>query len=133
MSFERKKKIRLRDGREVWMYSFVRYKDVASGKFISREELGEDPALGYGEKMPPDLDEIEDQILSTLTEIAANPELAVKSSSSIRMLLGMVEKMKRKAVEPRSEEWFILGRDLAKEVLEMLDEDDLSNSCSIPE
>jgi len=121
---KQREKIRFSDGREVWRYSFVRYRDSASGKFISKEELGEDPALELDKQVPPDLDEIEDLILSTLTEITAVPELAVKSSSSMKMLLELVQKRKRESAASEEEEWFILGRGLAKQVLALLEEEE---------
>ena len=118
MPIERRKKIRLSDGRQVWQSTSIRYRDVSSGKFVSDEALGELTA-----DVQPDLDQIEDQILSTLTEVATDSQLAAKSSSSVRMLLEMVEKMKQDTSELEGGEWFILGMDLAKEVLALLEED----------
>jgi hypothetical protein len=123
MVAEKREKLCLTDGREVWRYTFVRYRDAASGKFISNQELGEDPAPGLGSRPVPDLDQIEDQLLSTLLEIAAVPELVVKSSSSMKMLIGLVDKLKREKAANQEEEWFILGRQLAKEVLALLEEE----------
>ncbi|MFN2144857.1 MAG: hypothetical protein ACK2T7_05865, partial [Anaerolineales bacterium] len=70
-----------------------------------------------------DPDRIEDQVLATLLEIATDQELAAKSTSSMKLLMEMVEKMKLKSAIDEDEEWFILGRQLAKEVLELLEED----------
>lgn len=123
MAAEKREKLCLTDGREVWRYTFVRYRDAASGKFISNQEMREDPALGLGSRAVPDLDQIEGQVLSTLLEIAAVPELAVKSSSSMKMLIGLVDKLKREKAANQEEEWFILGKKLAKEVLALLEEE----------
>ncbi len=123
MGFESRKKVRLANGRDVWQYTFVRYRDAASGKFISKEELGEDPLVGIGKMPAPDLGQIEELVLSTLIEVAADHELAGKSTASMKMLIDMVDRMKQEAAENQEEEWFILGRQLAKEVLELLEED----------
>ncbi len=121
MGNESRKKVRLANGRDVWQYTFVRYRDAASGKFISKEDICEDPIVGIGERLAPDLEQIEEEVLSTLLEIAADPDLAAKSNSSVRMLLRLVDKMKQEAAANQEEEWFILGRQLAKEVLELLE------------
>ena len=123
MGIENREKFKLADGREVWRHTYVRYRDASSGKFISKEELGEDPLLGGDKEVVRDPDRIEDQVLATLLEIATDQELAAKSTSSMKLLMEMVEKMKLKSAIDEDEEWFILGRQLAKEVLELLEED----------
>lgn len=123
MGIENREKFKLADGREVWRQTYVRYRDASSGKFVSKEELGEDPLLGGGKEVVRDPDRIEVQVLATLLEIAADQELVAKSTSSMKLLIDMVEKMRQNAAADHEEEWFILGRQLAKEVLELLEED----------
>lgn len=125
MAIENQVKVRLADGREVWRITYVRYRDADSGKFIAVNEDIDVPGLMADKDKGIDLELIEQQILSTLTEIVAEPDLAARSSSSVRLLLGLVEKMKKeKFAAAKEEDWFILGRELAREVLALLEEDE---------
>ena len=127
MSIVEKVLLKLSDGREVWRITSVRYREADSGRFISEEDLV-DPDGVLRPEQELDLDSIEKQILSTLVEIAADPELAGKSSASIRLLLGQVEKLKKEKVESlKQREWFMLGRQLASEVLDMLEDENEEN------
>ena len=127
MSIVEKVLLKLSDGREVWRITSVRYREADSGGFISEEDLV-DPDGVLRPEQELDLDSIEKQILSTLVEIAADPELAGKSSASIRLLLGQVEKRKKEKVERlKQREWFFLGRQLAGEVLDMLEDENEEN------
>lgn len=120
MSFEAREKIRLSTGREVWRVNYVRYRDVVSGKFISNEKISKDPALR--EITQPNLNEVEDQMLLMLIEIVTQSELTAKSISSIKMLLEMVDRIRERATTGE-QDWFILGRETAKMVLALLEED----------
>ncbi len=97
----------------------MRYRDAASGKFISKEELGEYPIVGIGKKPRLIWSRLRKMVLSTLIEVTADHQLAAKSTASMKMLIDMVDRMKQEAAENQEEEWFILGRQLAKEVLEL--------------
>ncbi|MBN2043540.1 MAG: hypothetical protein JW757_00865 [Anaerolineales bacterium] len=113
--------LKLADGRKVWRIISVRYRDAVSGKFISGEEMAEpDGVLSPDKEL--DLAAIEKQILTTLIEVVSNPEMAGKSTGSMRLLVEQVDKLKREKAENLEEgEWFILGRELAGEVLALVE------------
>ena len=126
MSHDARAKIRLKDGREVWR--MVRYREVGSGRWVSANEVEKLLPEGIGEPSQfsadsrPDPDRIRRQIVDVQAQIAMDKQAGVKSTSAARLVLQMLNEMEEKARKSGQDgPWFVLGRQLAEEVLRLVE------------
>jgi cell division protein FtsB len=123
MSDDAKARILLTDGREVWRDVRVRYREVRTGRWIPKAEA---EALMPVSLHPSHLilaQEVEAQslrqrLMEVQAEIALDRDAGAKATSAARLVLNML-KDKDQAEQTGDEDtpWFVLGRQLAKEVL----------------
>ena len=137
MSEDAKAKIRLKDGREVWRKVTTSYREVASGRWISAQEveklLPEGWAAGssLSTEPRPDLDDIRRQIVDVQSQIALDKQSGAKSTSAARLVLKALSEMEKGNLEEeQNAPWFILGRELAEQVLQLIDEEKEKKSRS---
>lgn len=123
MSVEAKAKIKLTDGREVWRYVQVYYREVGTGRWISPEEAESmiaHPAVPVCDDQL-DVDRLRWQLLKVQSQIALNEEGGAKATSAARLVLSALREMQSAAQREEVEQpWFTLGRALAKEVLALV-------------
>ena len=126
MSHDARAKIRLKDGREVWR--MVSYREVGSGRWVSANEVEKLLPEGIGEPSQfsadsrPDPDRIRRQIVDVQAQIAMDKQAGAKSTSAARLVLQMLNEMEEKARKSGQDgPWFVLGRQLAEEVLRLVE------------
>jgi len=120
--YDEQAKIKLRDGREVWRKVYVRYRDVQTGVYVSAEEV--EALLVRPVKKFPLLDRkhLKEQIAAVHAETAVKPEGGSQSVQAAKLVLGVlksIEEDKRSVAEDQP--WFVLGRDLAVKILEIME------------
>ena len=126
MSHDARAKIRLKDGREVWR--IVRYREVGSGRWVSANEVERLLPEGIGEPpqfsaaLRPDPDHIRQQIVDVQSQIALDKQAGAKSTSAARLVIQMLNEMEEKAQKSGEDmPWFVLGRQLAEQVLRLVE------------
>jgi len=126
MSHDARAKIRLKDGREVWR--MVRYREVGSGRWVSAKKVEGLLPEGIGEPaqfsadFSPDPDRIRQQIVDVQSQIALDKEAGAKSTSAARLVIQMLNEMEEKARKSGQDvPWFVLGRQLAEQVLRLVE------------
>jgi hypothetical protein len=129
MSGDARAKIKLSDGREVWRYVQVQYRVVGTGRWISPGEA-EALLVNSIETDSPtaiekiDIQNLREKLLRVKSQIALDQEGGAKATSAARLVLNILREMEadRDArVEDRP--WFVLGRELAEEVLALVREE----------
>ena len=126
MSHDARAKIRLKDGREVWR--MVSYREVGSGRWVSANEVERLLPEGIGEPpqfsaaLRPDPDHIRQQIVNVQSQIALDKQAGAKSTSAARLVIQMLNEMEEKAQKSGEDmPWFVLGRQLAEQVLRLVE------------
>ena len=126
MSHDARAKIKLKDGREVWR--MVRYREVGSGRWVSANEVEGLLPEGIGEPSElsarpcPDPDRIRQQIVDVQAQIALDKQAGAKSTSAARLVIQMLNEMEEKALKSGQDgPWFVLGRQLAEQVLRLVE------------
>ncbi len=121
--YDEQAKIRLRDGREVWRKVYVRYRDVKTGLFVSAEEV---EALKHTpvEKFPLlDRKHLREQIAAVHSEAAIKPDGGFQSVQAAKLVLGLLKSIDQdERSEQEDQPWFVLGRDLAVQLLEIMED-----------
>jgi len=128
MSQDARAKIRLKDGREVWRMVAVTYREIGSGRWVSAHEVdrllpdGMDAGPPHPASPRPDMDQIRQQIVEVQAQIAMDKEAGARSTSAARLVLKTFAEMEEKegGLEPDLP-WFVLGRQLAEQVLRLLE------------
>jgi len=126
MSHDARAKVRLKDGREVWR--MVRYREVGSGRWVSAKEvdrlLPEDVKVKPGGRSAPrpDLEQIRQQIVDVQAQLALDKDAGAKSTSAARLVLKMLSELEDKDRKSGPDApWFVLGRQLAEQVLRLVE------------
>lgn len=126
MSEDARAKILLTDGREVWRDVRVRYREVKTGRWIPKDEA--EALLPLQEVLIRPLkagqernQSLRQRLMEVQAEIALDRDAGAKATSAARLVLSMLKEMDQ-ADQNRNEDipWFVLGRELAKEVLELI-------------
>lgn len=137
MSHDARAKIRLKDGREVWR--MVRYREVGSGRWVSANEVEGLLPEGIGEPAQfsadssPDPDQIRQQIVDVQTQIALNKQAGAKSTTAARLVFQMLSEMEDKARKSGQDApWFVLGRQLAEQVLRLVEAENEEKNGDLP-
>ena len=120
-------KIRLSDGREVWRQVKVEYREVDTGRWVSSEEVEKlcpaswnlDTSKLSGKIIQPD--QLRQQIVDVQAQIALDSQGGAKSTSAARLVLKALDEMQAEDQGEQSMPWFILGRNLAEEILLLLE------------
>jgi len=119
-------KITLPDGREVWRQIKVYYREVDSGRWISTQlvegliRAGETRILAASND---DLEHIRDRIVEVQSQIALDKESGARSTSAARLVLKALHEMQANALDKGQDPpWFVLGRQLAEHILQMVEE-----------
>lgn len=137
MSHDAQAKITLKDGREVWR--MVRYREVGSGRWVSANEVEGLLPEGIGEPAQfsadssPDPDQIRQQIVDVQTQIALNKQAGAKSTTAARLVFQMLSEMEDKARKSGQDvPWFVLGRQLAEQVLRLVEAQNEEKNGDLP-
>jgi len=137
MSHDARAKVRLKDGREVWR--MVRYREVGSGRWVSANEVEGLLPEGTGEPAQfsadsiPDPDRIRQQIVDVQTQIALNKQAGAKSTTAARLVIQMLDEMEDKARKSGQDgPWFVLGRQLAEQVLRLVEAENEEKNGDLP-
>ncbi len=142
-------KIRLEDGREVWRDGAGRYREVGSGRWVAaqvveagmsdwqpeqrprsglsasaRAQVRQDLAqavqqLGLDVSSP---EEAYGKLIAVQAQIAMDKENGARATSAVRLIgqaAGLLEE--EEEAEDADQPWFVLGRQLAKEVLGLVE------------
>lgn len=127
MSADARAKIVLKDGRQVWRDVRVRYREVDTGRWISAEEaeaLLDTPMsdVSTGESGPDANRVLRKRLMDVQAQIALDRDAGAKATSAARLVLNMLKEMEQEEDEQEDDQpWFILGRELAKEVLALIE------------
>lgn len=127
MSDDARAKILLADGREVWRDVRVRYREVKTGRWIPKAEAEAlIPAPDVSSRSIRAGQErnqlLRQRLMEVQAEIALDRDAGAKATSAARLVLNMLKEMDQK--DQNGEEnppWFVLGRELAKEVLDLIE------------
>lgn len=126
MSHDARAKVRLKDGREVWR--MVSYREVGSGRWVSAKEvdrlLPEDVKVKPGGRSAPrpDLEQIRQQIVDVQAQMALDKQAGAKATGAARLVLKTLNEMEQAdSDEPADTAWFILGRQLAEQILVLIE------------
>ena len=119
--YDEQAKIKLKDGRQVWRKVYVRYRDVETGVYVSAEEV-EALMVAPIEKFPLlDRKHLQEQIAAVHSEAAVKPEGGSQSIQAAKLVLGVLKSIDQdERGEQEDQPWFVLGRDLAVQLLEMM-------------
>lgn len=119
--YDEQAKIKLRDGRQVWRKVYVRYRDVETGVYVSAEEV-EALMVAPVEKFPLlDRKHLREQIAAVHSEAATKPDGGSQSVQAAKLVLGVLKSIDQdERSEQEDQPWFVLGRDLAIQLLEIM-------------
>jgi hypothetical protein len=130
MSDDAKAKIRLMDGREVWRKVKVEYREVGTGRWVSAGDVDSlllpewsetDAPLG---KPKAEIGKIRQQIVDVQSRIALDREVGAGSTSAARLVLKTLNEMENSHLaEGQTKPWFVLGRQLAVQILKLIEEE----------
>lgn len=130
MSEDAMAKIKLADGREVWRQVSVRFREVESGRWLSAEEVQKFyPAdivsnVQKKEQASTSVDQIRQQIVDVQAQIAIDRQAGAQSTSAARLVLKTLSEIENTVQKDQdSTAWFILGRQLAEQVLRLVEEE----------
>lgn len=127
MSADARAKVILKDGRQVWRDVRVRYREVDTGRWIAAEEaealMGTTlMSLPLEESGPAANQILRKRLMEVQAQIALDKESGAKATSAARLVLNMLKDMEQEEDHPGDEKpWFVLGRELAKEVLAIIE------------
>ena len=128
MSDDARAKIRLVDGREVWRQVKVEYREVGSGRWVSAEEVeklcpvGVEPGLKGADSTSSRIAQIRQQIVDVQAEMALDKQAGAKATGAARLVLKTLNEMEQAdSDEPADTAWFILGRQLAEQILVLIE------------
>jgi len=123
-----KAKIQLADGREIWRQVKVEYREVGTGRWVSAEEVehlypaGWEPDSPEPGKKKLQPEQLRQQIVDVQAQIALDANRGSKSTSAARLVLKALENMENENQDELPTPWFILGRNLAEEVLMLIEQ-----------
>ena len=114
-------KIKLKDGRDVWRKVYVRYRDVKTGAYLSAEEV-EALIVTPPDKFPLlDRKHLQEQIAAVHAKAAVRLEGGSQSVQAAKLVLGVLKSIEQEERSEHEEQpWFVLGRDLAIQLIEIL-------------
>ena len=145
MTSDARAKITLPDGRQIWRYGNGRYRVIKTGKWIAKEEVEDalaqassiDHNLTAAQKQlietvremgreADTLDEALAQLLAVQAEIALDKDNGAKATNATRLIgqiSGIWDKnaQKEDAQQDDDQPWFVLGRELAQELLALVE------------
>lgn len=129
MSGDARAKLKLSDGREVWRYVQVYYREVGTGRWISPGEaetlLTDIPEPGEQASIDEtEIQNLRENLLKVQSQIALDKEGGAKATSAARLVLNILREME--ADRKNHEEdcpWFVLGRELAEDVFALVQEE----------
>ena len=128
MSEDARAKIVLTNGREVWRDVRVCYRDVKTGRWIPKEEVEPLMEISVRQTKPVVFTQGESRslrkrLMEVQAEIALDPEAGARATSAARLVLNMLKEIEQEEQTQNDDQpWFILGRELAREVLAQIEE-----------
>lgn len=122
-----KAKIQLTDGREIWRQVKVEYREVGTGRWVSAEEVEHLYPTGWEinslelikQNLQPE--QLRQQIVDVQAQIALDAQRGSKSTSAARLVLKALDEMEAEYQGEQPMPWFILGRELAEEILLLIE------------
>lgn len=127
MSEDAMAKIVLKDGREVWRDVRVRYREVETGRWIKAEEAEAlmdtpQPLLPSEQTGGQSYKSLRKRLMEVQAQIALDREGGARSTSAARLVMNMLKEIEQEEDDQTDDQpWFILGRELAKEVLALIE------------